>query len=102
MPRRGRLPNTRRPVFRNKYHAYFERTGEGADPENPQYRGSYYRTDHGPVTILTLNSTNGVPDEDGDGEGFHSFDVGVAAPIHRAEVAVVLHQLDQSAPSASE
>ena len=51
-------------VSRNKYHAYFERTGEGADPENPQYRGSYYRTDHGPVTILTLDSTNGVPDED--------------------------------------
>ncbi|WP_368001426.1 metallophosphoesterase family protein [Micrococcus luteus] len=55
----------RSPVVRsrNKYHAYFERTGAGTDRENPRFRGSYYRTDHGPLTILTLDSTNGVPDE---------------------------------------
>ncbi|MGM7666462.1 S-layer homology domain-containing protein [Microbacterium sp. A93] len=51
-------------ISRNKYHSYFERTGAGADPENAQYRGSYYRTDYGPVTILSLDSTNGLPDED--------------------------------------
>ncbi|MEO4038364.1 MULTISPECIES: metallophosphoesterase family protein [Micrococcus] len=58
-------PEDRSPVVRsrNKYHAYFERTGAGTDQENPQYRGSYYRTDHGPLTIITLDSTNGVPDE---------------------------------------
>ncbi|MDI3329318.1 MAG: metallophosphoesterase [Micrococcus sp.] len=50
-------------ISRNKYHAYFERTGEGTDQDNPQYRGSYYRTDHGPVTVLTLDSTNGIPYE---------------------------------------
>lgn len=48
-------------ISRNKYHAYWERPG---DADNPQYRGSYYRTDHGPVTILSLDSTNGIPDED--------------------------------------
>lgn len=48
-------------ISRNKYLTYFDNDG---DPENPQYKGSYYRTDHGPVTILTLDSTNGVPDED--------------------------------------
>lgn len=51
-------------ISRNKYHAYLERHGEGTDQENPQFRGSYYRTDHGPLTVLTLDSTNGVPDED--------------------------------------
>ncbi|MDO5635148.1 MAG: metallophosphoesterase family protein [Micrococcus sp.] len=50
-------------ISRNKYHAYFERTGAGTDQANPQFRGSYHRTDHGPLTIITLDSTNGVPDE---------------------------------------
>lgn len=48
-------------ISRNKYLTYFDNDG---DPANPQYKGSYYRTDHGPVTVLTLDSTNGVPDED--------------------------------------
>ncbi|MBB5512482.1 hypothetical protein HD598_001169 [Neomicrococcus aestuarii] len=47
-------------ISRAKFHDYFDRVG---DPENPQYKGSYYRTDHGPLTILTLDSTNGRPDE---------------------------------------
>ena len=50
-------------ISRNKYHEYFERTGAGTDQDNPQYRGSYHRTDYGPVTVLTLDSTNGIPDE---------------------------------------
>ena len=47
-------------ISRNKYHEYFDTPG---DPNNPQYKDSYYRTDMGPVTILTLDSTNGIPDE---------------------------------------
>ncbi|WP_209121701.1 metallophosphoesterase family protein [Alkalihalobacillus sp. BA299] len=47
-------------ISRNKFHEYFDTTG---DANNPQYKDSYYRTDIGPVTLLTLDSTNGVPDE---------------------------------------
>ena len=55
-------PEDRTPVVRsrNKYHAYFETFG---DPDNPQFKDSYHRVDHGPVTLITLDSTNGVPDE---------------------------------------
>lgn len=47
-------------VSRNRYHDYMVTPGDDA---NPQFQDSYYRLDHGPVTILTLDSTNGVPDE---------------------------------------
>ena len=47
-------------ISRNKYHEYFDTPG---DAENPQYKDSYYRTDIGPITLLTLDSTNGIPDE---------------------------------------
>ena len=47
-------------ISRNKYHAYFDTWG---DPKNPQYKDSYHRVDHGPVTVITLDSTNGIPDE---------------------------------------
>ncbi len=55
----------RTPVVRsrNKYHAYFDSFG---DADNPQYKDSYHRVDHGPVTVITLDSTNGIPDEDTD------------------------------------
>ncbi len=55
-------PEDRTPVVRsrNKYLSYFDTFG---DPDNPQYKGSYHRVDHGPVTVLTLDSTNGIPDE---------------------------------------
>lgn len=36
---------------------------DGAPNNNPKYDNAYYRTDFGPVTILTLDSTNGVPDD---------------------------------------
>lgn len=43
---------------RAKYKAYFD-----APPNNrPEYRNFYYRTDYGPITILTLDSSNGLPD----------------------------------------
>ncbi len=55
-------PADRSPVVisRNKYLTYFDTFG---DPDNPQFKGSYHRVDHGPVTVLTLDSTNGIPDE---------------------------------------
>ncbi|UFU01914.1 metallophosphoesterase [Ruania suaedae] len=55
-------PEDRTPVVvsRNRYLDYMVTPG---DPANPQVRDSYYRLDHGPVTILTLDSTNGLPDE---------------------------------------
>ncbi len=47
-------------ISRNRYHDYWDTFG---DDNNPQYKDSYYRVDHGPLTIITLDSTNGVPDE---------------------------------------
>lgn len=48
---------------RRKSLAYID----GAPNNNPKYQDAYYRTDYGPVTILTLDSTNGLPDDsDGD------------------------------------
>ncbi|MGJ9403884.1 fibronectin type III domain-containing protein [Arthrobacter sp. KK5.5] len=48
-------------ISRNRFLDYFSLP---EDPANPQHKGSYYRVDHGPVTVLTLDSTNGRPDED--------------------------------------
>ena len=45
---------------RNAYMTYFDTFGS----DNPDHQDSYYRVDHGPVTVLTLDSTNGLPDED--------------------------------------
>ncbi len=48
------------PLFgRDKYHIYFD------TPENgtPSHQDNYYRVDYGPVTILTLDSSNGEPDD---------------------------------------
>lgn len=55
-------PEDRSPVVisRNKYQIYAHTKG---DVNNPRYKNSYYRTDYGPLTILTLDSTNGLPDE---------------------------------------
>lgn len=44
---------------RNKYKDYFD-TPEN---NNPTFQDQYYRTDYGPVTVLTLDSTNGLPDD---------------------------------------
>lgn len=45
---------------RNAYMTYFDTFGS----DNPEHQDSYYRVDHGPITIITLDSTNGLPDED--------------------------------------
>ncbi len=48
---------------RAKYKAYFD-----VPPNNnPNYQNFYYRIDYGPLTLLTLDSSNGLPDStDGD------------------------------------
>jgi 3',5'-cyclic AMP phosphodiesterase CpdA len=45
---------------RSRFHAYFETPS--SDPLQ-KHRQSYYRSDYGPVTILTLDSSNGTPDQ---------------------------------------
>ncbi|TDK48149.1 T9SS type A sorting domain-containing protein [Algoriphagus formosus] len=45
---------------RERFHEYFETPS--ADPLQ-LHRQSYYRVDYGPVTILTLDSSNGTPDQ---------------------------------------
>ncbi|WP_144605034.1 T9SS type A sorting domain-containing protein [Algoriphagus algorifonticola] len=47
-------------VGRKRFHAYFETPS--TDPLQ-KHRQSYYRVDYGPVTILTLDSSNGTPDQ---------------------------------------
>lgn len=43
---------------RAKYASYFDAPSNN----NPDYQNFYYRIDYGPVTILTLDSSNGLPD----------------------------------------
>ncbi|MFB2121073.1 metallophosphoesterase [Parapedobacter sp. 2B3] len=43
---------------RAKYKAYFSLPGNG----NTAYQDTYYRVDYGPVTVITLDSSNGLPD----------------------------------------
>lgn len=45
---------------RSRFHRFFEFPSE--DPDQ-NHRQSYYRTDYGPITILTLDSSNGTPDQ---------------------------------------
>jgi hypothetical protein len=44
---------------RDKYHVYFDAPDNGT----PEHRDNYYRIDYGPVTIITLDSSNGEPDD---------------------------------------
>ena len=54
-------PADRTPVVRSraKFHAYFD----GPDNGTPQHQDNYYRVDYGPLTVLTLDSNNGEPDD---------------------------------------
>jgi 3',5'-cyclic AMP phosphodiesterase CpdA len=47
-------------VGRKRFHAYFQTPTN--DPLQ-KHRQSYYRVDYGPVTILTLDSSNGTPEQ---------------------------------------
>ncbi|MEM9151065.1 MAG: fibronectin type III domain-containing protein [Cyanobacteria bacterium P01_F01_bin.3] len=54
------------PLFgREKYHTYFDAPSN----DTPEHQDNYYRTDYGPVTILTLDSSNGEPDDSRDNYG---------------------------------
>lgn len=44
---------------RDKYKTYFDMPENGT----PEHQDNYYRTDYGPVTLLTLDSSNGEPDQ---------------------------------------
>jgi hypothetical protein len=44
---------------RAKYHAYFDSPDNGTDA----HRDNYHRIDYGPVTLITLDSSNGEPDD---------------------------------------
>lgn len=54
------------PLFgREKFHVYFDAPENGT----PEHQDNYYRIDYGPVTILTLDSSNGEPDDSRDNYG---------------------------------
>ncbi|WP_129663792.1 metallophosphoesterase [Phytoactinopolyspora endophytica] len=57
-------PDDRAPVVRSraKFHAYFDGPSNGT----PEHQDNYYRVDYGPVTVLTLDSNNGEPDDSAD------------------------------------
>jgi hypothetical protein len=44
---------------RHRFKTFFD----GPDNGTPAHRGNYHRIDYGPVTILTLDSTKGAPDD---------------------------------------
>jgi 3',5'-cyclic AMP phosphodiesterase CpdA len=47
-------------ISRKRYHAYFKTPV--SDPLQ-KHSQSYYRSDYGPITILTVDSSNGTPDQ---------------------------------------
>jgi Ca2+-binding RTX toxin-like protein len=54
------------PLFgREKFRVYFDAPANGT----PEHQDNYYRIDYGPVTILTLDSSNGEPDDSRDNYG---------------------------------
>lgn len=44
---------------RHHYKSYFDMPGNGT----PRYQDNYYRQDFGPITVITLDSSNGSPDD---------------------------------------
>lgn len=50
---------------REKFHVYFDAPENGT----PEHQDNYYRIDYGPITILTLDSSNGEPDDSRDNYG---------------------------------
>jgi hypothetical protein len=57
-------PEDRSPVVRSraKFHSYFD----GPDNGTSEHQDNYFRVDYGPVTVLTLDSNNGEPDDSAD------------------------------------
>ena len=58
-------------IAARKFRTYFELPDNGADDE--RHRGRYFRLDFGPVTLLSLDSTNGGSD-DGPDDTNHALD----------------------------
>lgn len=54
-------PADRSPIVRSraKYHAFFDPPAN----DTPAHEGNYHRIDYGPLTFLTLDSSNGEPDD---------------------------------------
>ena len=54
-------PDDRTPVVRarDKYHVYFDPPSNGT----AAHQDNYHRIDYGPITIITLDSSNGEPDD---------------------------------------
>jgi hypothetical protein len=54
-------PTNRMPVAisRERYKTYFDMPSNGT----PEHQDNYYRIDYGPITIITLDSSNGEPDQ---------------------------------------
>jgi len=50
---------------REKFHVYFDAPENGTE----EHQDNYYRIDYGPITILTLDSSNGEPDDNRDNYG---------------------------------
>ena len=50
---------------RDKFHTYFDAPAN----DTPGHQDNYYRTDYGPITILTLDSSNGELDDSRDNYG---------------------------------
>ncbi|MEL6902587.1 MAG: metallophosphoesterase [Cyanobacteria bacterium J06606_4] len=50
---------------RDKFHTYID----GPENGTPEHQDNYGRTDYGPITILTLDSSNGEPDDTRDNYG---------------------------------
>ena len=48
-----------------KVDVYFDAPANGT----PEHQDNYYRIDYSPVTILTLDSSNGEPDDSRDNYG---------------------------------
>lgn len=44
---------------RDKYHVFFDAPGNGTEA----HTDNYYRIDYGPVTVITLDSSKGVPED---------------------------------------
>jgi hypothetical protein len=44
---------------RERYKTYFDMPSNGT----PAHQGNYYRIDYGPITVITLDSSNGEPDQ---------------------------------------
>ncbi|MGC0142128.1 FIMAH domain-containing protein [Pseudactinotalea sp. Z1732] len=47
---------------RDSFHSYFTPFPNGT----PEHQGNYHRLDYGPLTVITLDSTKGIPDDHPD------------------------------------